>query len=186
MARILGYIAATLDGMIATADDNLDWLFEYGDVDLGEHDYRLYLKRIRTIVMGRSTYDFIERDASPWAYGDQRVIVVTSRPIPEPKGKLEVRCDVDALVAELRALEDGDVWMMGGGQLQMAFLERGALDEIEIYLTPEMLGAGRPLFPLTGFRASPTLISAKALDRGFVRLHYRFDTNGPTGANTTR
>ncbi|WP_262029194.1 dihydrofolate reductase family protein [Microvirga sp. Mcv34] len=174
MARILGYIAASLDGLIATEDDTLDWLFTYNDMDLGEHDYRIFLNRIRTVVMGRGAYDFIARDPSPWAYGGQRVIVVTSRPIDEPRGALEVRGDVDALIRELRELDDGDVWMMGGGQLQMAFLERGALDEIEIYVIPEMLGGGRPLFPLTGFRASPTLVSAKAIDKGCVRLHYRF------------
>ncbi|GMB79955.1 dihydrofolate reductase family protein [Shinella zoogloeoides] len=174
MARILGYIAASLDGMIATEDDNLDWLFKYDGMDLGEHDYRAFIKRIRTVVMGRGTYDFIARDPSPWAYRDQRVLVVTSRPIDEPKGPLETRSDIDALIAELRALDDGDVWMLGGGQLQMAFLERGALDEIEIYVIPEMLGGGRPLFPPTGFRASPELIGAQALDKGCVRLHYRF------------
>jgi dihydrofolate reductase len=173
MARILGYIAASLDGYIATEDDGLDWLFKYESDDLGEHDYRLFLKRIRTVVMGRGTYDFIAKESSPWAYADQRVIVVTSNPIPDPKGALEVRSDIDALVAELRALDDGDVWMLGGGKLQMAFLERDALDEIEIYIIPEMLGGGRPLFPATGFRSTPTLVSAKALGQG-VRLHYKW------------
>jgi len=175
MARILGYIACSLDGFIATDDDKLDWLFQYNDMDLGEHDYKLFLTRIRTLVMGRGTYDFLANDPAPWGYEDRRVIVVTSSPIDRPKGKLEVRSDVDALIAELRALEDGDVWMLGGGQLQMAFLEKGALDEIEIYVIPELLGGGRPLFPSTGHRVSPTLISAQALDRGCVRLHYRFD-----------
>jgi len=175
MARILGYIASSLDGFIATDDDKLDWLFQYDDMDLGEHDYRSFLKRVRTLVMGRGTYDFLANDPAPWGYDEHRVIVVTSGPIDHPKGKLEVRCDVDALIAELRALEDGNVWMMGGGQLQMAFMEKGALDEIEIYVIPEMLGGGRPLFPPTGHRASPTLISAQALDKGCVRLHYRFD-----------
>jgi dihydrofolate reductase len=174
MARILGYIATSLDGYIATADDNLDWLFKYDRMDLGEHDYRTFIKRIRTIVMGRGTYDFIANEPSPWAYGEQRVFVVTSQPIDEPKGPLEVRGDVDTLIAELRALDDGDVWMVGGGQLQMAFLERNALDEIEIYVIPEMLGDGPRLFPTTGFSASPTLISAQTLDQGCVRLHYRF------------
>lgn len=176
MARILGYIAASLDGLISAENDNLDWLFEYDGMDLGEHDYRSFLKGIRTIVMGRGTYDFIARDPSPWAYDGKRTLVVTSRPIEAPKGPLEIRSDIDALIAELRALDDGDVWMLGGGKLQMAFLERGALDEIEIYIIPEMLGGGDPLFPLTGFRASPTLISAKAIDRGCVRLQYRFET----------
>jgi len=174
LARILGYIASSLDGMIADQDDNLDWLFAYDGMELGDHDYNKFLKRIRTVVIGRRTYDFIARQPSDWAYGAQRVIVVTSRPIENPVAEIEVRSDVDALVNELRALDDGDVWMLGGGQLQMAFLERGALDEIEIYVMPEMLGVGRQLFPMTGFRTSPTLISAQALDRGCVRLHYRF------------
>lgn len=174
MARILGYIATSLDGKIAGKDDNLDWLFAYNGMDLGEHDYNKFITRIRTVVMGRATYDFLAKQPSEWAYGAQRVIVVTSRPIENPVAGIEVRHDVDALIAELRGLDDGDVWMLGGGALQMAFLERGALDEIEIYVMPEMLGGGKPLFPTTGFRASPTLISAQVIDRGCVRLHYRF------------
>ncbi|MCZ7483997.1 dihydrofolate reductase family protein [Rhizobium rhizogenes] len=174
MAVIRGYIAASLDGLIVSGDGSLDWLFKYDDMDLGEHDYRLFLKGIRTVVMGRATYDFIAGEDSPWAYGDQRVIVVTSRPIERPKGPLEIYADVDALIAELRAVEDGDVWMLGGGRLQMAFMERGALDEIEIYVIPEILGSGQPLFPLTGYRASPRLLSAKPIEKGCVRLHYRF------------
>lgn len=172
MAKIVGYIAASLDGYIATEHDSLDWLFEYDGTDLGEHDYRTFIKGIRTVVMGRGTYDFLAKDPSPWAYGEQRAIVVTSRPIDDPKGPLQTRSDVPALIEELRSLDDGDVWMLGGGQLQMAFMENGALDEIEIYVIPELLGGGRPLFPATGFRASPRLISAKAMDRGCVRLHY--------------
>ena len=178
MARILGYIAVSLDGFIATGEDSLDWLFKYEGIDLGPHDYRVFLERIRTVVMGRGTYDFIAGEPSPWAYGDQRVRVVTSRPIDDPKGPLELRQDIDALIAELRSFDDGDVWMLGGGQLQMAFLERGAIDEIEIYVFPELLGGGKPLFPATGLRTSPALISAQALDRGCVRLHYAFDRVG--------
>lgn len=174
MARILGYIATSLDGRIATAEDGLDWLYKYDAMDLGEHDYRTFLKRIRTIVMGRKTYDLLEKDGSDWAYGDQRVFVVTSGTIASPKGSLEVRGDIDALIPELRALDDGDVWMLGGGQLQMAFLERGALDEIEIYIIPELIGGGPLLFPATGFKTTPKLISAQEVDMGCVRLHYSF------------
>ena len=59
MAKIVGYIAASLDGFIAAENGNLDWLFKYGDADLGEHDYRNFIKSIRTVVMGRATYDFV-------------------------------------------------------------------------------------------------------------------------------
>ncbi|GGC47891.1 dihydrofolate reductase family protein [Chelatococcus reniformis] len=175
MATIHGYIATSLDGFIATGEDSLDWLFAYNDLDLGEHDYRKFIKRIRTVVMGRGTYDFLAKDDSPWTYDEQRVLVVTSRPIPTPKGRLETRSDVDDLVTELRGLSDGDVWLLGGGKLQMAFIERCALDEIEIYVMPELIGGGRPLFPPAGFRAGLRLLQASALGQGCVRLHYAFD-----------
>jgi dihydrofolate reductase len=175
MAKILGYIATSLDGFIATSEDSLDWLFDYNDLDLGEHDYREFIRRIRTVVMGRGTYDFLARDDTPWAYDDQRVLVVTSQPIPDPKGHLETRSDVDDLITELRSLSDGDVWVLGGGKLQMAFIERCALDEIEIYVMPEFIGGGRPLFPPAGVRTRLRLLQANALDQGCVRLHYVFD-----------
>ncbi len=174
MARIVGYIASSLDGFIVDTEGSLDWLTS-AEADLGEHDYERFMQGIRTVVMGRATYDWLIESGTPWPYEHKRVIVVTSRPLLEPPGVIEVRTDVDALVAELRALEDGDVWMLGGGRLQMAFMERGALDELEVYVASALVGGGAPLFPATGFRATPTLLSAKFLGRGMARLHYRFD-----------
>jgi len=175
MAKILGYIATSLDGFIATEEDSLDWLFAYDGLDLGEHDYRKFIRRIKTVVMGRGTYDFLAQDGSPWAYEEQRVVVVTSQPIPSPKGRLETWSDVDALISELRDLGDGDVWVLGGGQLQMSLIERCALDEIEIYVMPDLIGGGRPLFPPAGVRTRLRLLETNALDQGCVRLHYAFD-----------
>jgi dihydrofolate reductase len=174
MARIVGYIAASLDGFIADPDESLEWLFK-AEAELGEHHYDIFIKRIRTVVMGRTTYDWMIRSPMPWPYGAQRVIVVTSRPLSDPPAAIETRTDIDALVAELRTLDDGDVWMLGGGRLQMAFMERQALDELEIYLASAIIGGGYPLFPATGFRAAPKLVSAKSLGPGMARLHYRFD-----------
>lgn len=175
MARIVGYIASSLDGFIAAPDESLKWLTERGDMTLGEFDYSLFIRRIRTVVMGRGTYDWLLRENIPWPYAEQRCIVVTSRPLPDPVGTLETRTDVDALIAELRALDDGDVWMLGGGKLQMAFIERGALDELEVYVISQLIGGGYPLFPPTGFQRGLKLLSAHALGSGGARLHYSFE-----------
>lgn len=140
-------------------------------MDLGPHDHRTFLARTGTVVMGRATHDGIDKESMPRTYQGKRTFVATSRPIPGPKGPLETRSDVDALIAELRALDDGDVWMLGGGQLQTAVMERAALDEIEIHVIPERLGGGALSFPGTGVRASPGLLGAQALDRGCARLH---------------
>jgi dihydrofolate reductase len=175
MARIVGYIASSLDGFIAGPGDDLDWLTGRDDLILGQFDYNLFIKRVRTVVMGRATYDWLARQDFAWPYPEQRSIIVTSRPLPDPKGLLETRSDVDALIAELRALEDGDVWMLGGGSLQMAFIERGALDELEVYVISQLLGGGTPLFPPTGFARPLRLLAADALGTGGARLHYSFD-----------
>jgi len=175
MARIVGYIATSLDGFIADPHDSLTWLTERRDLELGQYDYNLFIKRIRTVVMGRSTYDWLARAGVAWPYAEQRAMVVTSRPLPDPVGPIETRTDIDGLIAELRALEDGDVWMIGGGRLQMAFIERGALDEIEIYVISQLLGGGAPLFPATGFARSLKLLSAVPLGTGGARLHYSLD-----------
>lgn len=175
MARIVGYIATSLDGFIADKDEGLKWLMERKDVELGEFDYNLFINRIRTVVMGRTTYDWMARQGMEWPYKAQRSIVVTSKDIDTAFGNVETRSDADALVAELRALDDGDVWMLGGGKLQMAFIERGALDEIEVYVMSTLLGGGYPLFPPTGFyKDGIELIEVNKLGTGCVRLYYRF------------
>lgn len=171
MARIVGYIAASLDGFIADEGEGLDWLYK-ADAELGEHHYDAFIKTIRTVVMGRTTYEWMIRAGLDWPYREQRNIVVTSRPVADAPVAIETRHDIDALIAELRALEDGDVWMLGGGKLQMAFMERGALDEIEIYLASAIIGGGYPLFPATGHKATLKLLSAKSLGPGMARLHY--------------
>ncbi len=172
VARIVGYIAASLDGYIAEPEETLDWLTKRSDLHLGEFDYNVFIKRIRTVVMGRATYDWLTRQEMEWPYKEQRSIVVTSRPLPNPPGQIEIRGDIDTLIAELRSLDDGDVWMLGGGKLQVAFIERGALDEIEVYVISQLLGGGTLLFPPTRHRRRLQLLSANSLGSGGVRLHY--------------
>ena len=174
MAEIVGYIASSLDGYIATKQGRLEWLFKYNDMDQGEFPYAKFMGSITIVVMGRDTYDFLAAEETPWPYPDQQAIVVTSRPITNPKGNIEIWHDsIDALITNLRGRPDGKVWMLGGGRLQSAFIERGALDEIEIYVIPELIGSGIPLFPASEIALSPKLISATTLGLGVVRLHYR-------------
>jgi dihydrofolate reductase len=173
MARIIGYIASSLDGFIVDSEGSLQWLYEAA-VELGPYHYNEFIKRIATVVMGRATWDWLVKEGMTNPYPKQRTIVVTSHPLTAPP-QIEAWSEgVASLIGELRGLDTGDVWMLGGGQLQMAFMERGALDEIEIYVMPRLIGGGAPLFPPTGFKASPKLLSAKELGGGGVRLHYAF------------
>lgn len=180
MARIRGYMGISVDSCLASADGSIDWLRRYDGVDLGVHGYDRFIADIRTVVMGRGTYESLVAMGEGWPYSHQRAIIVTSRPIENPIGSLEVWSDgVDALVDALRALDDGDVWIVGGGQLQQAMILRDALDRLELFIVPELVGGGIPVFPPNGFARRLHLAEAVPLPAGMVRLDYRLDAPMP-------
>ncbi|MEM8588624.1 MAG: dihydrofolate reductase family protein [Pseudomonadota bacterium] len=179
MASIRGYIAMSLDGYIAAADGSLDWLTRYDGLELGAFGYDRFVDGVRTVVMGRGTYDAIAGFDVGWPYGDRWAIVVTSSPIDEPVGPVQIwRDGVDGLVRHLRQLEDDDVWLVGGGRLQQAFIERGALDDLSLFIMPELLGGGARLFPPNGFGRSVKLIESATVAPGCVCLKYDFRSEG--------
>lgn len=175
MASIRGYIAMSLDGYIAAPDGNLDWLTKYDGLELGAFGYDRFVDGIRTVVMGRGTYDAIAGFDVDWPYGDRRAIVVTSSPIDELIGPVQVWSDgIDGLVTHLRGLEDGDAWLVGGGRLQQAFIERNALDDLSLFIMPELLGGGARLFPPNDFGRSVRLVKSQTVAPGCVCLRYDF------------
>lgn len=172
MAQIRGYIAASLDGYVATPDGGVDWLKPFQGYDYG---YDRFTAEIGTVAMGRVTYDHALGFGVGWPYPGKRGIVVTSRPLESPPEGVEAwRDGVAALVPRLRAAQGGDVWIVGGPALQSAFIELGALDRLELFVVPVLLGDGVPLFAKSGRRHALTLTAAESLPGGMVRLDYRF------------
>lgn len=142
---ICGYIASTLDGYIAASDHSFSFLDPYPAEDAG---YEEFYAGIGTLVMGRNTYDVCRRTMQPWPYAGKRLIVVTSRTVADlPAGAETWTRGVDALIEYLRTAVEQDVWIVGGGQLQQAFIDRDALDRLDQFIVPVILGGGIPLYP---------------------------------------
>ena len=97
---IIVYIAASLDGFIATPDGGVDWLAPYQ----ADYGYDAFIASVHTLVMGGATYDQM-RGFGDWPHGGKRILVVTSRPLGDnvPAGVEAWPDGVDALGAELRA-----------------------------------------------------------------------------------
>ena len=77
--RVRLYLAASLDGYIASPDGGVEWLEGYGDA---EGDAVTFMKSIGGAIMGRATYDFAV--SHPWMLGSMPVAVLTHRPIEDP------------------------------------------------------------------------------------------------------
>lgn len=170
MASIRGYMAASLDGYIADRDGGVAWLDPFNAVDCG---FERFFGEIRTVVMGRATYDQTRGFSADWVYAGKRGIVVTSKPLLDPPTDVVPwTSGIADLIQHLRGLNDGDVWIVGGSQLQCALLEHDALDRLELFLIPVLLGGGVPLFRPGARTAAWQLDAVESFDLGLVRLDY--------------
>jgi dihydrofolate reductase len=139
------HIATSLDGRIARPDGSVqDWLVEGGPPPEA-FGFDAFYESVDAILMGRGTYEAV-RGMGDWPYPGKRVLVVTSRPLPDAPAGVEARAgDLPAIVAEFE--DCARVWVEGGGLLLRGMIEIGRLDRLEMAVLPIILGDGIPLFP---------------------------------------
>jgi dihydrofolate reductase len=179
MSRTVYYTATTLDGYIADEQDSLDWLFVQDIDQQGPMNYDEFIADIGSIVMGRTTYQWIldhnARTGEKWAYEIPSWVITHRRDLPVPDGATVnfAEGDVVPVHADLVAAAGGkDIWVVGGGDLAAQFAEAGLLDEMIVSYAPVALGAGRPLFPrrfdfeLVEFDRNRAFLCAKYAVRG--------------------
>lgn len=187
IAKTLFYGASSLDGFLATADDSIDWLLQFGNEAT---TYPAFIADVGALAMGAATYEWLLRhhvrpnspDAQPWPYA-QPTWVFTHRALPTAPGA-DVRFARGAVApihAAMRAAAgDRNIWIVGGGELLGQFLDASLLDELIVQITPVTLGAGKPLLPRAVHTPPLRLLSADRLGDTFVEIRYAVP-RGPSG-----
>jgi dihydrofolate reductase len=158
VSRVVYFTACTLDGFIADEHHSLDWLFETPHGDDGS-SWDDFIGAVGPMCMGRSTYEWMLQHhpdlltgPDQWRefYGDRPAWVFTHRadlPVVVGADIRFVQGDVRPVHEEMRATRDGDVWIIGGGDLVGQFDDAGLLDRVILGMCPVTLGAGAPLLP---------------------------------------
>lgn len=183
MSSLQYYVAQSLDGFIADADDRLDWLLAFGFEPFQE-SYDRFIEGVGAIIMGAGTLRFLQEEGEPWAYEGLPTWVMTHGPVPEIEGAdLRVVADDPARVArEARAAAgERNVWVVGGGATAAQFAEIGELDELIVTVMPLTLGSGARLLPACGGPHHWRLESAAPFENGAVELRYRRGEVSPGG-----
>ena len=138
------FIGTSVDGFIARADGELDFLPPGG----GEpHGYDEFMATVDALVIGRKTFETVLAMGN-WPYGEKPVIVLSTRPLaPAPPGALVERMSGDpaAIVAKLEARGVRHIYVDGGVTIQR-FLQAGLIQHLTITRVPVLIGAGIPLF----------------------------------------
>ncbi|MFC8038121.1 dihydrofolate reductase family protein [Paenarthrobacter sp. NPDC057355] len=177
MSSFQYYVASTIDGFIASPDDDLGWLLQFESVDGVNEGIEAFMAGVGCIAMGGDTYRWLlDHQPDTWPYPDIPCWVFTHHEYSAPAGAdiTFVRGDVTEFAQDL--LKDAgarNVWLLGGGDLVAQFANAGLLDEIIVTVVPVVLGAGKPLLPLKGPTAPLELVSSRILGGAAAELHYR-------------
>ena len=169
------YVAASLDGFIATPNGGVAWLDPFNEADFG---YEAFLSEIGTVVLGRTTYEQVLAFGA-WPYRGKQGYVVTSTALSDPPDGVQAhRGNLGDLASRLRSEAEKDIWIVGGGRTAAGFLAAGALDRIELFVMPLLLGAGIRFLPAGTHAANLTLIASEPAPRGVVKLTYSVEAEG--------
>jgi dihydrofolate reductase len=142
MRQLRYSVAASLDGYIAGANGEYDWIV----VD-PEIDFAAMYAGFSGLVMGRRSYDVFV--ATGGAVGPALPTYVYSRTQPEgERDGVTFARDAESHVRALKA-HGGDkpLWLWGGGDLFRQLAAAGLVDGVDVAVIPMLLGGGIPLLP---------------------------------------
>ena len=166
MRKITLYIASSLDGYVARENGDIDWLPQ-SDIS----GYEEFYKTIDVVIMGKITYDQI-LTFGEYPYKDKKSYVFTRNNTLTNDGNVEFISNLDKFVKDILLNLDGNIWLVGGGQIISSFVNNGIVDEIILSIVPIVLGKGIPLFQNIQKETKLELAKITNYDK-LVELHYK-------------
>jgi dihydrofolate reductase len=170
------FVGVSLDGFIARANGDLDWLMGEGGGDASEYGYDEFIAGIDAIVMGRKTFEK-GMTFDKWYYGTKRVVVLSSRPLDLSTtqargGVVEQMAGSPAeIVSKLAASGARHLYVDGGITIQH-FLHVGLIRRFIISRLPVLIGEGIPLFGSLPRDIRLCHIATRAYPGGMVQSEY--------------
>jgi dihydrofolate reductase len=189
MSKVIMQTIVSVDGYIATEDDQVGPLFEWfetGDTPLYEvdngprvtqqsHDYyRPMLDAIGALIVGRHVFDMTDGWGGKPPAGDH-CVVVSHRPAPEgwdPSAPFHFVDDVADAVRLAKELAGDRTVSIAAGDVGGQIFEAGLVDEVALDVVPVVFGTGKRYFgPLS---KQVLLEDPDEVVRGDRVLHLRF------------
>jgi dihydrofolate reductase len=182
MAKLIYSAIASLDGYIADEQGNFEWAAPDEEVHAFVNDLE---RPIGTYLLGRRMYDVMAfweqtdafEDEHPvmqdfariWQAADKVVYSRTLSDVPSARTRIERDFDPDA-VRQLKAAAERDI-TVGGPRLAAEALKAGLVDELQLFLTPVIVGGGNAALP-NHLRLQLELLDEQRFGSGVVYLRY--------------
>ena len=183
MAKLIFSAITSLDGYIEDEDGNFEW----GAPDEEVHHFVNDLERpVGTYLYGRRMYETMVywetvqalADKPPcvrdftelWQAADKIVYSKSLETVSSAKTRIERKFD-PRVIQEMKSSQERDI-TVGGPYLAAQAFKAGLVDECQLFLTPIVVGGGKPSLP-NNVRLDLELLSERRFRSGVVFLHYR-------------
>jgi dihydrofolate reductase len=190
MAKLTYAAITSLDGYIEDEDGTFDWATPDPEVHAFINDLErsagtfLYGRRMYETMAAWQTVGEPAESAEPappppppeelafaemWRAAAKVVYSRTLDAVSTPRTRLEREFDPDA-VRRMKDAADRDLTVGGPGLAQRAFAA-GLVDEVHLYVSPVIVGGGKPGLP-RDTRVDLELLDEQRFASGVVHLHY--------------
>ena len=183
MSRLIYSAISSLDGYIEDSDGRFDWCAPDEEVlsfinelerPIGTYLYgrRLYETMVfwETADATRDLSDGEEEFGAIWRAADKVVYSTTLAAPSSDRTRVERAFDPDA-VRRLKEASPTDI-TVGGADLARHALAAALVDECQLFLSPVVVGGGKPALP-SHQRIALELVDERRFSGGVVYLHYR-------------
>jgi dihydrofolate reductase len=186
MAKLIYTAITSLDGYVADEQGNFDWARPDEEVHAFVNDLErpigthLYGRRLYEVMVFWETAETladqhpVERDyAQIWRAADKIVYSKTLATVSSAKTRIERDFDAEA-VRHMKASTERDI-SVGGADLAGQAIKAGLVDELQLVVTPIVVGGGNPSLP-DDVRLELELLDERRFAGGVVYLRYRTRT----------
>jgi dihydrofolate reductase len=183
MAKLIYSAITSLDGYVADEDGKFDWSVPDAEVMAFLNEIE---RPLGTYLYGRGMYEVmaawetmhLREDLTPtsedftrlWQAASKVVYSRTLEKVTTSKTRLEREFDADA-VRKMKEESDKDM-SVGGSELAGHALKSGVVDEVHLYLSPILVGGGKPSLP-DDLRLPLELVEERRFGNGVVYVRYR-------------
>ena len=169
--EVILYIAMSLDGYIATTDQDISWLsiVECPPEDYGYHDF---IKTIDTVIMGRKTYEKVLSFGIDFPHKDKKCYVISRTKTGKDENVEFYQGSLRDLIANIRQTEGKHIFCDGGAEVVFELMKHGLIDRYILSVIPILLGNGVRLFKEGSIRQTLELVNCRSYPTGLVQMEY--------------
>ncbi|MDA3780083.1 MAG: dihydrofolate reductase family protein [Bacteroidales bacterium] len=171
--KVILFISMSLDGFIASKDDDLSWL-SVVEKEGEDYGYLKFNKTVDTYIVGRKAYDIVLKlTGGVFPPVEQhKCYVITRQKRESENGVTFYNGNIEDLIIELKKGNGKNIYCDGGGQIVKLLMEKNLIDEYIVSVIPIILGDGKRLFKGETSRINLKALPSKQYESGLVQLHY--------------